>query len=76
MPIEVTEAGTVVTGEEIKLVRLLALKGALKLEIKGLKRRGCSVSSMLKKEFGFKGSKERVLAMLELYIESGLWRTK
>lgn len=74
MPIETSEGGTVITGAEIELYRLLALKYALRLEIKGMRRRGRSVSAQLKKEFGFKGSKERVLAMLELYISSGLWR--
>ena len=77
MAIETFDGGTVITGPEIELWRLLALKGALKLEILGMKHSsGKSVSARLKKEFGFKDSKQRVLAMLELYIGSGLWREK
>lgn len=77
MAIETFDGGTVITGPEIELWRLLALKGALKLEIAGMRHSsGKSVSARLKKEFNFKGSKTRVLAMLELYIQSGLWRNK
>jgi hypothetical protein len=46
-----------------------ALKGALKLEIEGMKRRGRSVYSLIKEEFGFKGNKQKVLRQLELRIE-------
>lgn len=75
MGIETFDGGTVITGPEIELWRLLALKGALKLEMLGMKHSsGKSVYSRLKKEFNFKGNKARVLAMLELYIQSDLWR--
>ena len=45
--------------------RLRSLRGALKLEIAGMKRRGRSVYSIIKEEFGFKGNKQRVLKQLE-----------
>ena len=45
--------------------RLRSLRGALKLEIAGMKRRGRSVYSIIKEEFGFKGNKRRVLKQLE-----------
>lgn len=61
--------GVVVTGEGVNLFRLLALKGALKLEIKGMRRsRGPSASAMIKAEFGWKGSKEKLLEKLEAHI--------
>ncbi len=53
---------------QIAMYRLLALKGALKLEIKGLKHSQGSVYALVKKEFGFKGNKQRVLAQLEEHI--------
>tara|TARA_Y100000310_G_scaffold91334_1_gene88680 strand:+ start:3975 stop:4175 length:201 start_codon:yes stop_codon:yes gene_type:complete len=56
------------TPEGIERFRLLTLRGALKLEVLGMKRRGQSVYSIVKKEFGFKGNKQRVLEQLEKYI--------
>ena len=56
------------TKENINLFRLLSLRGALKLEIAGLKRRGRSVYSIIKEEFGLTGNKNSVLADLEQLI--------
>jgi hypothetical protein len=56
------------TAESIHLYRLNALRGALKLEILGMKRSGRPVYASIKKEFGFKGSKAKVLAQLEAKI--------
>lgn len=54
-------------GNEVEAYRLLALKGALKLECLGMKRsRSPSAYAMVKREFGLKGTKEKVL---ELYTE-------
>ena len=53
------------SAEQIALFRMKALRGALKLEILGMKRRGRSVYSIVKEEFGFKGSKQKVLQQLE-----------
>jgi hypothetical protein len=58
------------TPEQIDAFRLRALRGALKLEILGMKRGGHSVYSIVKEEFGFKGNKAKVLQQLEEYIES------
>ena len=55
--------------KDIKLFRLASLRSALKLEVLGMKRRGASVYSIVKKEFGFKGSKKEVLKQLENYIK-------
>ena len=56
------------TPDGIELFRLCALRGALKLEVLGMTRRGRSVYSMVKVEFGLKGSKKRVLEQLEEVI--------
>lgn len=57
------------TPTQIALFRLLSLRGALKLETLGMKRRGQSVYSILKQEYGFKGSKQSVLTQLEQKIK-------
>ena len=56
------------TKDNINLFRLLSLRSALKLEIAGMKKRGRSAYSIIKEEFGFKGSKESVLADLQELI--------
>ena len=56
------------TKDNINLFRLLSLRSALKLEIAGMKKRGRSAYSIIKEEFGFKGSKQSVLADLEELI--------
>lgn len=74
MPVEQLEGGTlVVTGNSISTYRLLALKHALKLETLGMKRRGGSVLSVIKKEFGLKGTKAQVLvSFIELLKSNGI----
>ena len=57
------------TPEKIALFRLIALKGALKMECLGMTRRGRSVYSIVKEEYGFKGNKKSVLKQLEQKIE-------
>ena len=54
--------------EAINNFRLRALRGALKLEILGMKRRGRSAYSLAKEEFGFKGNKQKVLEQLEAKV--------
>jgi hypothetical protein len=55
MAIEVTETGAIVaTGEGIKVFQLLALRGALKMEAIGMKRRGKSALSIVKAQTGLK----------------------
>jgi hypothetical protein len=48
------------TPEEISAARLITLRGALKLELLGMKRRGRSAYSIIKEEFGLTGNKQRV----------------
>lgn len=58
---------TIITGERnVRHVRLLALRSALKLELKGLKiSRGRSAYSIIKSEFGLRGNRESVLAQFD-----------
>ena len=56
------------TKDNINLFRLLSLRSALKLEMVGMKKRGRSAYSIIKEEFGFKGSKESVLEDLQELI--------
>jgi len=60
----------VITGKKnIAMYRLLAMKYALSLEVKGLRSSRGSVYALVKREFGFKGCKQRVLDQFTLYIE-------
>lgn len=61
----------VVTGTpQIMMTRALALKHALRLEIKGLRASNkFNAYQIVKQEFGFKGSKQKVLSQLEGWIE-------
>ncbi len=71
--IEVTENGNIViTGEGIEIYRLLALRGALKLEVLGMKGR-VNAFKMVKELTGLKGTKAAVLAAYEnLLREAGI----
>ncbi|RTK95469.1 MAG: hypothetical protein EKK64_06510 [Neisseriaceae bacterium] len=51
----------VITGEKITLYRMATLKVGLKLECKGLKKRGESCFSIIKREWNLKGTKQKVL---------------
>ena len=65
-------AGTVITGaSSIELFRMMTQKSALQLEIKGIRvRRGFSAYAQIKREYGFKGSREKVLAQMIKLIET------
>ena len=49
-----TDEGFTVTGSGIHEYRLLALKGALKLEVLGMKRHGRSAATLVREEMGSK----------------------
>lgn len=55
---------TTLTGNQIEAARLLTLRQALKLELRGMKRRGRTAYSILR-DMGFKGSREAVLEQLD-----------
>jgi len=68
-----TPAPTLITGaENIAMWRLLTLRSALSLECVGMKHSQGSVYALVKREFGFKGSKQAVLAQLRSHIEAAL----
>jgi hypothetical protein len=48
------------TPEKLQAYRLLTLKSMLKLEVLGMKKAGKSAYSIVKEEFGLKGSKQSV----------------
>lgn len=56
------------TPEKIDVFRLLALKGALTLEVIGLKGR-FNAYKIVKEEFGFKGNKEKVLGLFVQHLK-------
>lgn len=58
----------VITGEGIPLFRLLALRGCVALEAKGIKMTRRSATAQAKKEFGIKGDRTTVLVALDLLI--------
>ena len=60
------------TPEAIERFRMQSLKGALKMEIIGMKRRGQSAYSIIKQEHGFKGNKKSVLEQLEQKMKGNL----
>jgi len=67
MPIEQSAGGVVITGESINHYRFLILIQGLKAEIKGMRltSKGRTCYSILKREFGFRGSKQRVLEQVQ-----------
>ena len=54
--------------ENIAIYRMITLEKALKLEMIGLKGRGKSAYSIIKSEFGLKGSREKVHAQFKEMI--------
>ena len=58
---------------EIQKARILALRSALKLEIVGMKRsKAPSAYSMIKKELGFKGNRQKVMTQINQYIRDNI----
>ena len=55
--------------EGLEVMRLLSRKGALSLELKGLRRRGRSAYSICKSEYGLKGTRESVLRQMEQMVQ-------
>jgi len=69
---------TMIEGDDIALFQLMALESSLLLETKGIRfGRGRSVYALIKKRYGFKGTKIRVLEQFNtmlnaLRVERGL----
>lgn len=61
------------TREGINFAKAAARAGALSLEIKtGLRKRGQTAYSIVKQVYGFRGSRESVLADINEYVEAEL----
>lgn len=58
---------TVIT--DIDTYRLVAMRSALGLEVLGMKTRGGSVYALVKREFGFKGNKQKVFDLFNEYVD-------
>lgn len=58
----------ILTGQAITAYRLRVLAAALRLECKGMKRRGPSAYATIRREFSLTGNKESVLRQFELMI--------
>ena len=70
--VEKTESGSFVfTGDDIDVVRLITLRSALSLQAKGLAMRFGRETpySIIRKEFGLKGNKEKVLIQFTEIVE-------
>jgi len=67
MPIEQFAGGVSITGESIMHYRLLTLIQGLKSEIRGMRltSKGRTCYSIIKSEYGLKGSREKVLVQIQ-----------
>jgi hypothetical protein len=55
---------TIITGPHIHLFQLLAQRSAIRLEAKGYKRRGRSLTAVLKQHYGLR-TRQQVLQRIE-----------
>jgi hypothetical protein len=70
MAIETGSHGQITfTGEHIRLYEMLVQRSALKLEILGLRHSRGSVYARIKKQYGFRGSRQQVLEQLQAKID-------
>jgi hypothetical protein len=53
----------------IEFLQAAARRGALHMELNGLKRRGQSAYSICKQVYGFKGSREKVSALMDVLVD-------
>jgi len=59
---------TLTSASDIQKFRLLCLRKAIQLEMKGMKNSRGSVTARVRREFGFKGNRAKVLTQLEKLI--------
>jgi len=73
MAIEKTETGAIIiTGESINVYRLLTIRMGLKAEANGMRltSRAPSCLSIVKKEFGFKGNRQKITEQFEAMLRA------
>lgn len=69
MPIKTKHGQTVITGKNsVMLFHMLAQRSALKLEILGLRHSRGSVYAHIKRTYGLRGNKQKVLEQFEKLI--------
>ena len=56
--------------DSVNLYRLLSIRKMCEMRLLGLRSRGPSPFTVIKRELGFRGNNEKVLAQLNAYIES------
>jgi len=62
---------TMITGKQIPIYRLMVLLKGIELEGKGIKvSKGRSCLAIVKKEFGWKGNREKILNLLAEEIDN------
>lgn len=60
------------TPDEIDFAQLAMLKGAVSLEVKGMKRHGRSAVAIAKERFGITGNKQSILDQLQKMVDKRL----
>ena len=55
--------------KKVDFLRMCAIRGALRLEVVGMKKRGKSAYAIAKRNYGLRGSKKSVLTQLCEKIE-------
>ena len=70
MSVEVNEHGTIsIDGDSIGIARLMTLRAGVKMEARGIRvSKGRSCMAIVKKEFGLKGNRAKVLSFLDEHI--------
>lgn len=58
------------TPEGLHIYRLLALRAALKTEVRGIKMTRYSICKIVKDEFGIIGNKAKVLEQFDAYVNA------
>ena len=65
---------SVITGDQIPAFRLCVIRSGLRLEIKcpgmRISNRSPKMSTIVRREFGFKGTPEKLLAQLEAWMDA------
>jgi len=56
--------------DSVNLYRLLSIRKMCQMRLRGLKFRGPSPFTVIKRELGFRGNNEKVLAQLNAHIEA------
>ena len=60
---------TTLTGDKILIGRMIAQRGAMRLEEAGMRRSGRSVTAQVKEMYGFRGSRKKVIEQLSQKIK-------